>query len=67
MNQEQVVSEVHNERFFGCVEEDIHVPDHLKEKFSEMCPILKNTEISCDDIGDFKKAYAEAHITTQSW
>ena len=51
--------------FFGCVEVDIHVPDHLKEKFSEMCPILKNTEIGCDDIGDFMKAYTEAHnITT---
>ena len=40
---------------------DIRVPDHLKEKFSEMYPIFKNTEISHDDIGDFTKSYAEEH------
>ena len=38
---------------------DIHVPEHLREKFSEMCPVFKNTEISRDDIGEFMKAYAE--------
>ena len=37
------------------------MPDHLKEKFSEMCPIFKNAEISRDDIGDFMKVYAEEH------
>ena len=30
-----------NERLFGRVEVDIHVPDHLKEKFSEMCRSLR--------------------------
>ena len=49
MSTEQILSEVRNERLFGCVEVDIRVPDHLKEKFSEMCPIFKNTEISRDD------------------
>ena len=61
MSPERILSEVRNERLFGCVEVDIRVPDHLKEKFSEMCPIFKNTEISRDDIGDFMKAYAEEH------
>ena len=42
---------------------DIRVPEHLKEKFSEMCPIFKNTNISRDDIGDFMKAYAEEYNT----
>ena len=37
------------------------MPDHLKQKFSEMCPIFKNTDISHDDIGEFMKAYAEEH------
>ena len=55
------MSEVRHERLFGCVEVDIHVPDHLKEKFSEMCPIFKNTEISRADIGDFMKSYTEEH------
>ena len=68
MSPEQILSEVRNERLFGCVEVDIRVPDHLKEKFSEMCPIFKNTEISRDDIGDFMKVYAEEHnIMTQPW
>ena len=61
MSPERILSEVRHERLFGCVEVDIRVPDHLKEKFSEMCPIFKNTEISRDDIGDFMKAYAEEH------
>ena len=61
MSPERLLSEVRNERLFGCVEVDIRVPDHLKEKFSEMCPIFKDTEISRDDIGDFMKAYAEEH------
>ena len=57
----RILSEVRNERLVGCVEVDIRVPDHLKEKLSEMCPIFKNAEISRDDIGDFMKAYAEEH------
>ena len=61
MSPARILSEVRNERLFGCVEVDIRVQDHLKEKFSEMCPIFKNTEISRDDIGDFMKAYAEEH------
>ena len=40
MSPERILSEVRRERFFGCVEVDMRVPDHLKEKFSEMCPIL---------------------------
>ena len=42
---------VKNEALSGCIECDIHVPDHLRKQFSEMCPILKNTEISRDDVG----------------
>ena len=42
-------------------EVNIRVPQHLKEKFSEMCPIFNNTEISRDDIGDFMQTNAEEH------
>jgi len=41
MSPEKILSGVRNERLFGCVEVDIRVLDHLKEKFSEMCPIFK--------------------------
>ena len=63
MSPEQILSEVRRER----VEVDIRVPEHFKEKFSEVCPIFKNTEITRDDIrDDFMKAYAEEHnIMTQ--
>ena len=33
MSPERILSEARNERLFGCVEVDIRVPDHLKEKF----------------------------------
>lgn len=61
MSAERILSEVRNGRLFGCVEADIRVPEHLKDKFSEMCPIFKNTDISREDIGDYMKAYAEEH------
>lgn len=41
------------------MEVDIRVPDNLKDKFSEMCPFFKNTNISRDDIRDFMKNFAE--------
>ena len=59
MSGERILSEVRNERLFGFVQVDIRMPEDLKEKFSAMCPIFKNTEISCDDIGEYVKAYAE--------
>ena len=59
MSTERILSEVRNERLFGCVEVDIHVPPHLKEKFTEMCPIFKNTNISREDIGEYMQSYAE--------
>ena len=59
MTLQTILGVVKNETLFGCIEYDIHVPEHLREHFSEMCPIFKNTEISRDDIGEFMKAYAE--------
>ena len=50
---------IRNETLFGCIECDTHVPEHLREHFSEMCPIFKNTEISRDDIDEYMKAYAK--------
>ena len=59
MTLQTILGAVKNEKLFGCVECDIHIPEHLREKFSEMCHIFKNTEISRDDIGEYMKAYAE--------
>ena len=59
MTLETILDAVRHEKLFGCIECNIHVPQHSREQFSEMCPIFKNTEISPDDIGKFIKAYAE--------
>ena len=61
MSPERILSEVRNEHLFGCMEVDIRVPEHLKETFSEMCPIFKITEIGRDDIGEFMKVYTGEH------
>ena len=35
---------------FGILRVDIESPEHLKEMYSEMCPIFKNVDISLDDL-----------------
>ena len=55
MTTRSIVNAVKNDTLFGCVECDIHVPEHLEDNFSEMCPIYKNTEISREDIGEFMR------------
>ena len=59
LTKEKIIRAISDESLFGVVECDIRVPDHLKAKFSEMCPIFKNTEISREDIGEFMQAFAE--------
>jgi hypothetical protein len=43
--------------YFGFVQVDIETPEDLKEKFSEMTPILKNAEIKFEDIGEYMQEY----------
>ena len=58
MTLEIILDAVRHEKLFACIECDIHVSEHLREKFL-LCPIFKNTEISREDIGEFMKSYAE--------
>jgi len=60
MTADEVLKHVRDGTLFGCVECDIHVPDHLRDKFSEMSPIFKNMEISREDI--MKKFAEERNI-----
>ena len=60
-SETQLLDEVRNGTLFGAVEVDIHVPDELKQKLSEMTPIFKNTNISIDDIGEHMKRFAQQH------
>ena len=57
----QLMQRVEEGTFFGAVEVDIHTPPELKEKFEEMTPIFKNTEISLDDIGEHMQTFAKKH------
>ena len=51
LNQNQIIQYIQDGRLFGLIECDIEVPDHLKDYFSEMTPIFKNTEASLKDVG----------------
>ena len=59
LTQDQILSAIRNESLFGVVECDVRVPDALKPKFAEMCPIFKNIEISREDIGQHMQTFAE--------
>ncbi|OAJ32745.1 hypothetical protein BDEG_28630 [Batrachochytrium dendrobatidis JEL423] len=45
-----ILKDVLDNTFFGMIECDIAVPEHLKEYFAEMPPIFKNVEITCNDL-----------------
>ena len=59
MNKQQILEAIQEGSLFGLVECDIKVPEHLKDYFSEMTPIFKNTKICRDDIGEAMKKYSE--------
>ena len=61
LSQDQIIKYIQDGQLFGFVECDIEVPDHLKEYFSEMTPIFKNTGVSLKDIGEFMQEYAKQH------
>ena len=61
LNQNQIIRYIQDGRLFGFVECDIEVPDHLKDYFSEMTPIFKNTEVSLKDVGQHMQEYAKEH------
>ena len=59
MREDSILQTIMDEKLFGALAVDLHVPDDLKSKFAEMPPVFKNIDISRDDIGDHMKAYAE--------
>lgn len=42
---------------------DIHVPSHLTDRFSEMAPIFKDTEISSADLWGHMKSFGVVYPT----
>jgi len=55
---DQMLTMIKNEEYFGLVECTVRVPDHLKHKFSEMCPIFKNIPVSRKDLSDHMQSFA---------
>ena len=50
-----------DDTFFGFLEVDIHVPQHLHDYFEEMPPLFCNTEVKFEDMGTFMQQYVNDH------
>lgn len=61
MTESEIIDAVRAKRFFGFVECDIHVPPNLRQMFSEMPPIFKNTSISRNDLSPHMLEFAIAN------
>ena len=59
-----IVEAVQKDDIFGFVKLDIHVPDNLKDKFSEFPPIFKNVEIPFDAIGEYMQEFCKLNNRT---
>ena len=57
LTEHQILEGIRNGTLFGAILCDIHVPDNLKEKFSEMTPIFKHAVVSEDDIGPHMREF----------
>ena len=57
MTEASLLERIRQGLIFGAVEVDIHVPNPLKEYFSEMPPIFKNTVVKHEDIGVFMQDF----------
>ena len=60
LTQSEILTAVEAGTIFGAVECDIHVPEILREKFSEMTPIFKNTTITENDIGAHMQSFLKS-------
>ena len=61
LTQDKIIQYIQDGHLFGFVKCDIEVPDHLKEYFSEMTPVLKNIDVCLGDVGEFMQEYAKQH------
>ena len=63
LTENEILEMVKDGTMFGALEVDIEVPDHLKDKFSEMTPIFKNVDVTQDDIGEYMRNYLDSKGT----
>lgn len=60
MSQNDIIRYILTDQMFCVIECDIHVPDQLKDKFSEMPPIFKNITVNFEDVGGYMQNYLES-------
>ena len=51
LSETEILDAIKENKLFGAVEVDLHVPDHLKNFFSEMTPIFKHATVNFENIG----------------
>ena len=61
MTENDIIGGVLGGTIFGLIEVDIHTPEHLKDRFSEMTPIFKNAMVSRSDVGDHMREHLKKH------
>ncbi len=66
MTENEILTAVVNDDLFGCVECDIHVPQHLYSEFEEMSPIFCTTEVPFNVIGEYMQQYAKTHNISEN-
>ena len=59
LTEAELLEGVRSGELFGALEVDIHVPDHLKEQFAEMCPLFCTTDIPFDAIGSHMQTFTK--------
>ena len=59
LSEAAIIAGVKKGSIFGLIQVDIYTPDHLKDTFSEMTPIFKNSLVSRADVGDHMQKYLE--------
>ena len=66
LREEQLMQEIKSGKFFGSVQCDLKVPDHLKIYFVNFHPVFKKIVVSRNEIGDLMKEHeAKEGITSQ--
>ena len=61
MGWEEILDNIIDGHIFGAVEVDLHVPENLKEYFSEMTPIFKHGKVTFDDIGEHMQDFVKTN------
>ena len=59
-NVENICKDILEDKLFGFCQVDIHVPDHLREKFSEFAPLFIIDIVPEDLVPEHMKKYKEA-------